>query len=202
MACRRGERSLFKGLDLTLAPGSVLHIAGGNGTGKTSLLRILVGLAQPDSGTVTWQGRDIARDRDAYCAALFYLGHAPALSALHTPTENLAFSCAMAGSHAAPRDIVRALATFGLDRQAALPCQALSQGQRRRVALAGLALSQERPVWVLDEPFTALDSLCVQRIAGLIDTHCAAGGRVILTSHQEMSFRAAVHTLHLEACAA
>lgn len=198
LGCQRGDRLLFRRLGLRAGPGELLRIAGANGSGKTSLLRLLAGLAQPVAGEVCWQGVDIAHSREAFHAALLYLGHAPALNDLLTPLENLEFACATAGLEASRRACLTALDSLGLHRQQALPCQVLSQGQRRRVGLARLALSASRVLWILDEPFTALDADAVAALAASIDGHCAAGGIVIFTSHQDVAFSTPLRVLDVE----
>jgi heme exporter protein A len=198
LGCQRGDRLLFRRLDLHAGPGELLRIAGANGSGKTSLLRLLAGLAQPVAGEVCWQGVDIARSREVFHATLLYLGHAPALNDLLTPLENLEFSSAAAGLVFSREACVAALDELGLRRQTGLPCQVLSQGQRRRVGLARLALSASRMLWILDEPFTALDVDAVTALAARLDAHCAAGGCVIFTSHQDVAFRTPLRLLDVE----
>ncbi|NSL53562.1 cytochrome c biogenesis heme-transporting ATPase CcmA [Uliginosibacterium aquaticum] len=201
LACQRGERLLFKGLDLRLGAGELLRIGGANGMGKTSLLRLLAGLSLPAAGSVSWQGAEIQSSREAFHAALLYLGHAPALNDLLTPPENLAFACATASLLVSAVACQEALTRLGLTRQLELPCKLLSQGQRRRVGLARLALSASRPLWILDEPFTALDVAAVSALAAQIDAHCAAGGSVIFTSHQDVPFATPLRVLDVEAFA-
>ena len=199
IACQRGDRLLFRSLDLQLGRGELLRIAGANGMGKTSLLRLLTGLAQPLAGSVLWQGEELSRSREAFHAALLYLGHAPALNDLLSPLENLAFACAASGIKASRAECEAALEQIGLARQMDLPARVLSQGQRRRVGLARLPLAAGRAVWILDEPFTALDAAAVSALAGLIDAHCAAGGSVVFTSHQDVPFATPLRVLDLEA---
>ncbi|MEC5398383.1 cytochrome c biogenesis heme-transporting ATPase CcmA [Uliginosibacterium sp. H1] len=201
LACLRGDRLLFRRLDLHCAPGSLTRVAGANGMGKTSLLRLVAGLARPEAGDILWQGTPIGDGRDAWHAALLYLGHAPALNELLTPLENLRFACALGGDAADDAACTEALTRIGLARQIGLPCKLLSQGQRRRVGLARLYLGHTRPLWVLDEPFTALDAAAVTALSAHIDGHVAAGGAVLFTTHQDVPFRHAVHTLDVEAFA-
>lgn len=201
LACQRGDRLLFRRLDLVAGPGELLRIGGANGSGKTSLLRLLAGLAQPAAGEILWQGRACGANRDAFHAALCYLGHAPALHDLLDPVENLRFACAGAGLAASRADCVAALEALDLSRQLDLPCQVLSQGQRRRVGLARLALAASRPLWILDEPFTALDVAAVAALAARLDAHCAAGGTVLFTSHQDVPFATPQRVLDVEAFA-
>ncbi|ANQ87095.1 cytochrome c biogenesis heme-transporting ATPase CcmA [Azoarcus olearius] len=188
LACLKGDRLLFRGLALRVEAGDLVRLAGPNGVGKTSLLRLLTGLAQPEAGSVRWQGRPIAAEREAFHRALLYLGHAAALNDLLSPLENLRFACAAAGEDADVARCTAALERIGLGNQLDLPARVLSQGQRRRVGLARLFLSAQRPLWVLDEPFTALDVAAVADLAATLSAHCAAGGMVVLTTHQDAGF--------------
>lgn len=189
LACLKGDRLLFRGLALTLAPGDLLRVAGPNGVGKTSLLRLLTGLTHPEAGEVSWQGVALRRNRERFHRALLYLGHAAALNDMLSPLENLRFACAAAGDEDVDEErCVQALVRIGLAEQLDLPARVLSQGQRRRVGLARLFLSAQRPLWVLDEPFTALDVKAVAELATTLSDHCAAGGIVVLTTHQEAPF--------------
>lgn len=197
LSCTRGSRLLFDQLDLSIRPGQLIRIAGENGSGKTSLLRILCGLLPPTHGSVTWNGTTISRQREEYHRALAYIGHASGLKDELTPAENLAFSCALAGQPADVTTIRHALSLFGVLRCAALPVRNLSQGQRRRVALARLALARTASLWILDEPFTALDVAAVANLEALIAGHVAAGGMAVLTTHQEVSFSSAVTVVEL-----
>lgn len=188
LACLKGDRLLFRGLALRLEAGELVRVAGPNGVGKTSLLRLLTGLALPEAGEVRWNGRSIRREREAFHRALLYLGHAAALNDLLTPLENLRFACAAAGDDADEERCMQALVRIGLADQLDLPARVLSQGQRRRVGLARLFIGSRRPLWVLDEPFTALDVAAVADLATTLSDHCAAGGMVMLTTHQDAPF--------------
>jgi heme exporter protein A len=188
LACLKGDRLLFRGLTLRVEPGALLRVAGPNGFGKTSLLRILCGLAHPEAGEIRWHDCPIGRDRESFHRALLYLGHAPALNDLLTPLENLRFACAAGGDDVDEDTCVEALVRIGLADQLDLPARVLSQGQRRRVGLARLFLGTRRTLWVLDEPFTALDVAAVADLAMTLSDHCAAGGMVILTTHQDAPF--------------
>lgn len=191
LECVRGDRTLFRGLDFTLQPGELLRVAGENGSGKTSLLRIVCGLSPPAAGEVCWHGESIRRLREEYWKDLVYVGHANALKDDLTAQENLRIGCAIGGLRADDGDALQALDAFGVLGCAGLPARVLSQGQRRRVGLAKLALSGSRPLWVLDEPFTALDKAAVEHLQGLIAQHLAGGGAVMLTTHQEVAIAAA-----------
>ena len=188
LACLKGDRLLFRGLALRLQAGGLLRVAGPNGVGKTSLLRLVTGLALPEAGEVRWRSVGIRSDREALHRELLYLGHAPALNDLLTPLENLRFACAAAGDDVDEQSCVTALARIGLENQLDLPARVLSQGQRRRVGLARLFLAARRPLWVLDEPFTALDVSAVAELAATLSDHCDAGGMVMLTTHQDAPF--------------
>ncbi|HLW05502.1 MAG TPA: cytochrome c biogenesis heme-transporting ATPase CcmA [Azoarcus sp.] len=188
LACLKGDRLLFRDLDLALTPGRMVRVVGANGAGKTSLLRILCGLALPEYGTVEWDGRNICANRDVFHADLLYLGHLPALDDLLTPLENLRFALACGGEQASDVACIEALERIGLGAQLDLPARVLSQGQRRRVSLARLFLSASRPLWVLDEPFTALDVAAVAELVQTLEAHCARGGYVVLTTHQDVPF--------------
>ena len=184
LECERGGWLLFRGLSFALAAGESLRVAGANGSGKTSLLRILCGLLLPSAGEVRWRGTAIRGLREDYSRELVYLGHAPAVKDDLSAAENLAISCALAGMPAEARAIEEALARFGLAGKSQ-PSRRLSQGQRRRAALARLALSASRPLWLLDEPFSALDAAGVALLRGLIEAHLGRGGAVIFTTHQD-----------------
>ena len=188
LACLKGDRLLFRDLALRLQAGELLRVAGANGVGKTSLLRLVTGLALPEAGDIRWSARCIRREREAFHRELLYLGHAPAINDLLSPLENLRFACAAAGDELSAAACVQALERIGLADQLDLPARVLSQGQRRRVGLARLFLSARRKLWVLDEPFTALDVRAVADLAQALTGHCAAGGMVMLTTHQDVPF--------------
>ena len=181
LACRRGERLVFTGLSFRVAAGEVLLLRGPNGSGKSSLLRCMAGLLSPTAGAQTWDDQPIALDRDAHGARLRYLGHQDAVKPALTVLENLALWQQLHGvSDAAV--LRRALAALGLDHLAELPARLLSAGQRRRVALARL-LAAPAPLWLLDEPTTALDDDGVGRFARMVGDHRTGGGLVVLSSH-------------------
>lgn len=183
LACARGERMLFKGLNLALDAGEVLLVQGGNGEGKTSLLRLLAGLSRPEAGEVRWRGEPIQTRRVAYHAGMRYLGHANGVKDDLNPLENLRFAEGLQGR---AFDVARAAALLerlGLARCLDLPCRVLSFGQRRRVALAALLLANAT-LWILDEPLTGLDVHAVALMEGLIREHAQGGGAVVATTHQ------------------
>ena len=188
LACLKGDRLLFRDLALRLQAGELLRVAGANGVGKTSLLRLVTGLALPEAGDIRWSARCSRREREAFHRELLSLGHAPAINDLLSPLENLRFACAAAGDELSAAACVQALERIGLADQLDLPARVLSQGQRRRVGLARLFLSARRKLWVLDEPFTALDVKAVADLAQALTEHCAAGGMVMLTTHQDAPF--------------
>lgn len=183
LACQRGGRWLFRGLDFVLEPGELLHVQGVNGSGKTSLLRMLAGLSSPDAGEIRWRGQTLAAAREEYLADMLYLGHAPAVKDDLGVRENLMVSCRLAGLHPDTQALRAAIAAVGLDGRAQLPARVLSQGQRRRLALARLCLDT-RPLWILDEPFTALDVHATQWLEARLDAHLEQGGMAVLTTHQ------------------
>ena len=188
LACLKGDRLLFRDLALRLQAGELLRVAGPNGVGKTSLLRLVTGLALPEAGDIRWNAKCVRREREAFHRELLYLGHAPAINDLLSTLENLRFACAAAGDELSASACVQALERIGLADQLDLPARVLSQGQRRRVGLARLFLSARRRLWVLDEPFTALDVKAVADLAHALSEHCVAGGMVMLTTHQDAPF--------------
>jgi heme exporter protein A len=183
LACRRGERRIFSGLSCVLPPGGALLLTGANGSGKSSLLRMLATLLAPAAGRVTWGGAPIADDLPRYRASLHYVGHLDAIKPALGVRETVAFWAELRGT--AEPQIDRALATFGLEPSADWPCRWLSAGQRRRLALTRL-IATPAPLWLLDEPTAALDSESEQHLAAAIEAHRATGGRVVVATHQPM----------------
>jgi heme exporter protein A len=193
----RGDRRLFSGLDLALTPGTLLRVRGSNGSGKTSLLRALCGLLLPSAGSILWNGESIRSLREEFWRNLVYVGHANALKDELTASENLGVLCAMSGVACSAAERAQALAQFGLAGRDHLAAKSLSQGQRRRTALARLSLAGTLALWVLDEPFAALDSAAVGHLQSVIGAHLAGGGMVVMTTHQEAEI-AAPSTVELD----
>ncbi|HMX15758.1 MAG TPA: cytochrome c biogenesis heme-transporting ATPase CcmA [Rhodocyclaceae bacterium] len=185
LSCQRGERRLFAGLDLSVGAGQWLYVKGENGSGKTTLLRTLVGLAHAAAGEVRWRGQTLREAGDDYRRELLYLGHHGAMKEDLTPFENLRLASALDGNDLPERDTFAALHRLGLRGREDLPVRFLSAGQKRRVLLARL-VTRKATLWILDEPFTALDVKAVDMLSGLIGEHLAAGGMAVLTSHQAL----------------
>lgn len=183
LACVRGERPLFSGIDLAVDAGEWLHVRGGNGVGKTSLLRLLAGLAQPAEGEVRWDGEPIASSSRAYRSELLFLGHQGALKEDLSALENIELAAALDGAPSSRVEVHAALRRFGLQGREDLPVRFLSAGQKRRVLLARL-LTRKAKLWVLDEPFNALDTRGVEMLGTLVGEHLAGGGMAVITSHQ------------------
>jgi heme exporter protein A len=194
LECERGGRRLFAGLSFSLSGGELLRIAGPNGSGKTSLLRILCGLLTPTRGEVRWKGEPVAKLREEFSRELVYLGHAPAVKDELTPLENLDIACRLAGLAATRDSLAEALAAFSVPDS---PVRKLSQGQRRRSALARLVLSPAVPLWLLDEPFAALDAAAASLLEGLIRGHVARGAAVVYTTHQATGLDAGARLMEL-----
>lgn len=189
LSCVRDERTLFSGLSFTVLPGEMVQIEGRNGAGKTSLLRILAGLSSPDAGEVRWQGVSTRRQRDVFHQELLYLGHQPGIKSVLTAFENLAFCLSVSSpsvrGDAAADAIYQALENVGLLGYEDVTVAQMSAGQQRRVALARLWLSNA-PLWILDEPLTAIDKQGVATLIALFEQHAEQGGMVLLTTHQDL----------------
>ncbi len=185
LQCIRDDRVLFEDLNFSLSKGQLLQIEGRNGSGKTSLLRILCGLTLPTEGKVYWKNQDIQSIKSSYWSTLAYIGHAPGVKADLTPLENLAMAQALAST---PNKInlIDALDQVGLYGFEDVPTHTLSAGQQRRVALARL-LACDAQLWILDEPFTALDQSAIRMIENWLDNHAKKGGLAVLTSHHTVN---------------
>ena len=189
LECQRGDRRLFAGVGFRLEDGELLNLQGSNGSGKTSLLRILCGLLPPAAGEIRWRGQTIGTLGEDYRRELCFLGHHNAIKEELTPLENLMTSAVLADDPLEEDQALDALELLGLAGRAELACRYLSQGQKRRVALARL-VHERRPLWLLDEPFVALDAAAVAQVSGLIGAHLQRGGLVVLTTHQPVEITA------------
>lgn len=183
LACRRGNRRLFAGVNFQLAGGNATWLRGRNGRGKTSLLRLAAGLSAPESGRITWGGVPV-READDIARRLVYVAHASALKDDLSVTESLRFLARLHGRDDGIDDLHAALDRVGMGAQRDALVRTLSQGQRRRATLARLALEREASLWILDEPYDALDSDGIGAVNTLLTEHLARGGSVLLTSHQ------------------
>jgi len=194
--CERDERILFENLCFSLEQGEVIQIEGQNGSGKTTLLRILSGLSSNFEGDILWQGENIDSVRDEFLSELLYFGHYPGVKAMLSPEENLRWYAAM---HPGIKvdEIHNALEQVGLSGFEDVPCHTLSAGQNRRVSLARLYLSQAT-LWILDEPFTAIDKKGVAAKEQLILEHARKGGSVVLTTHHELGVGEQIRRLNLD----
>ncbi len=195
LECVRGDRLLFQDLNFRLDAGELLHIEGANGCGKTSLLRILSGLGQPEEGEIFWKGRPVREVRHEFLQDLAYLGHHPGIKGELTPLENLRLVTRLYRTRE-DVEIEDILSAAGLGAHLEAPTRALSAGQRQRIALSRL-LVQQASLWILDEPFTSLDVHGVAWVQSLLDRHLQNGGLVVLTSHQKVNTRCPVRTLKL-----
>jgi heme exporter protein A len=196
LSCERDERVLFAGLNFRVQAGDLWQVAGGNGSGKTTLLRILCGLNGDYSGDIHWQGQPLRERVLEFHQAMFYVGHSPAINRTLTPMQNLRWFCAMQG-FSSDTAIVAALAEQQLAGYDDIPCYQLSAGQQRRVSLARLALSPAQ-LWILDEPFTALDKQAVAALEARISAKAASGGAVLLTTHHALQVSQPLSVLNLD----
>jgi heme exporter protein A len=186
LACQRGDRVLFSGLSFTLSAGELLQVAGPNGSGKTSLLRILCGISSPVEGEVHWLGRSTRHQGEGFRENLLYIGHHNAVKEELTALENLRIAATLAGQPLGEEQALDALDRIGLLGREYLPAKVLSQGQKRRVSLARLLVSRA-PLWILDEPLTALDVKAVDLIQSRLAEHLSGDGMVVLTTHQPIT---------------
>jgi heme exporter protein A len=185
LECTRGDRPLFRHLNFTVRPGQLLHILGRNGSGKTTLLRTLCGLSRPTAGVIRWDNTDTRELGDGFLRAVAYVGHANGLHGELTPVENLRLESAL--NHAPDGTAIdAALERVGLSAYRRFPAKILSQGQKRRLALARLLITG-KSLWILDEPFSALDTASVATMMDILASHLGNGGLAVLTSHQDLS---------------
>ncbi|MFT0546283.1 cytochrome c biogenesis heme-transporting ATPase CcmA [Allopusillimonas ginsengisoli] len=196
LECTRGKRRLFHGLSFELEAGASVFVQGQNGSGKTSLLRILAGLSPPCTGTVCWKGNPIQKLEHEWRRDLFYYGHLVGLKDDLTATENLVYAAALTNEPVSHAAVVEALHQSGLQGREHLPVRALSQGQKRRASLARLLLHR-RPLWILDEPLTTLDDKATQWVIRMISDHLREGGIAVWTSHLDMTLSATTRTLRI-----
>ena len=185
LGCTRGDRRLFQGMNFSVEPGELIELRGANGSGKTSLLRILCGLAAPAEGQVRWQGKSIRSLGEEYSAAVAYLAHQNGVKDELSAIENLRIACGVAGSLLGRSEAQAILEQVGLSGQQNLPARSLSAGQRRRLALSRL-LASKATVWILDEVLTSLDDAAIKLSRRLIGDHLSNGGLAIIATHQEL----------------
>jgi heme exporter protein A len=185
LTCVRGQKQLFSGLNLRMSSGDCLHVRGENGVGKTSLLRLLTGLAKPESGEILWGNKRISSDLIGFHRDLLFLGHRDGLKEDLTALENLQMYAALDAISLTQEKALAALWRFGLRGREHLPVSCLSAGQKRRVLMARM-LTRQAALWILDEPFNALDVNAVYELKTLISEQVLSGGMVIMTSHQEV----------------
>lgn len=194
LACDRGNRRLFRELDFELGAGDALWVRGSNGSGKTSLMRLLCGLAPPLQGEIRWRDNNIRDDLEEYRSELQYCGHESGVKDDLTAWENVYFAAQIAGKACSRNAAYEALEQIGLGDYADIPVRFHSQGQRRRVALAKLFLNAKPPLLLVDEPFNALDDASTSKLRVILEQHLAHGGIVVYTTHQEV--RLAAQRLH------
>lgn len=195
LSCTRDERCLFAGLNARWEAGDLVQLLGPNGCGKSSLMRILSGVSREFEGEILWRGRKLQEQTWEFAQDLLYIGHQPGIKKSLTPLENLRWYASLSGS-ASDSQLIEALAQLGMAAYRDIPCGQLSAGQLRRVALARLYLSRAL-LWILDEPFTAIDKPGVARLEARIEQQIQSGGLVLITSHQDLSL-AGVKSLRLE----
>jgi heme exporter protein A len=187
LACMRGGKTLFTDLSVVLEPGHLLRITGSNGAGKSSLLRMLCGLLTPSMGSIQWGASSIDADRDSFHTQLIYLGHTPALKGDLSAEENIMAAGGLSGDAITSSMARAALVSSGLGHLASRLARTFSQGQKQRVVLARLQLAKDKPLWLLDEPFNALDQDANEALQALLQEHLTRGGMVALSSHQAVA---------------
>lgn len=185
LGCVRGDRRVFSDVNFSLAPGAFLQVTGANGSGKTSLLRILCGLLSPAEGQIAWQGANIHSLGEEYFTSVTYFGHRPGVKDEFTANENLRVAAGLSGSEIDNERARQALERMGLAGRDSIPARLLSEGQRRRVSLARLVICNTR-LWLLDEILTSLDKAAVALVRSLIEEHLSGGGMAIVATHQEL----------------
>jgi heme exporter protein A len=193
----RGDGHVLKGVSLTLRPGELMHVSGPNGTGKTTLLRVICGLLRPEQGQVSWLGRSIMAVRGDYQAALAYASHEPALKSDLTALENLRFAVGLK-RRVTVGELREFLERTGVAGCADLPARVLSAGQRRRVVMARV-LAMRASLWLLDEPFTNLDAAGTELVSGLLQSHVLEGGLALVVAHHDLTLDCNVRRLELSA---
>ena len=196
LECVRGERSLFKDINFSLEAGELLQVNGPNGSGKTSLLRMICGLATPANGKILWLNNNIRSLGEDYFNSIIYLGHLNGTKDNLNALENLRISSALAGNVIDKRKAYSTLQKMGLSGREMLPIKVLSQGQRRRVTLSRLLVSNA-VLWILDEPLVALDTSAVLLIKDILEKHLKKGGIVVMTTHQDINI-SAIETKRLQ----
>jgi heme exporter protein A len=189
LECVRGDRKLFSNLNFSLHAGSIIELSGPNGSGKTSLLRMICRLLTPAQGEIRWQGANINSLGEEYSSVLTYLGHRPALKDELTALENLRISSSLCGANASGKSPRNVLQFLGLAGREHLPVRLLSEGQKRRAVLAHLILCDAK-LWLLDEVLTSLDKEAVTLVLGLIEQHLSQGGLAIVSTHQKLTLSA------------
>jgi heme exporter protein A len=185
LECVRGNRTIFRNVSFAVRPGDCFRLTGPNGSGKTSLLRMLCGLLSPASGTIRWHGTAIEALREEYFSSIAYIGHRPGIKDEFTAMENLQISSGMRGIEISRKTCASALERMGLGGRMHLPVRFLSEGERRRAAIARLVVCRSS-LWLLDEVLTSLDRIAVETIQLVIEDHLTAGGMAIVATHQEL----------------
>lgn len=183
--CVRGGRELFSGLSFSIQSGDALVVEGANGSGKTSLLRMLCGFNLPNEGIISWCGEAIDK-HEKYQQQISYVGHTSGIKLDLSVSENLSFAQKLVGSERSEAEIKEIIRSVGLFKQRNVLTYKLSAGQKRRVALARLQL-EERPIWILDEPLTALDKEFVSNFEIVLREHLGNGGLLVVTTHRELN---------------